>query len=216
VALTPATPIRPEPLSGHWVRLAPVQPVADADALFRASHDPRVPGLWDYMGVGPFDSPESLSAWLKTGRSDPMFFAITAADQTEPQGVAAYMRIKPVMATVEIGHIWFGHDLRQTRAASEAIFLLIEHAFAAGYRRVEWKCDADNAASRKAADRFGFRFEGIFAQHMIIKGRNRDTAWFALLDGQWPRIRQGFQRWLAPENFTATGNQLQPLGYFLR
>jgi RimJ/RimL family protein N-acetyltransferase len=122
------------------------------------------------------------------------------------------MRIAPEHGVIEIGGIWFGASLRQSTAASEAIYLLAAHAFdELGYRRLEWKCDSLNQASRRAAKRFGFRFEGVFRQHMVIKGRNRDTAWYAITDSQWPAVREGFGAWLAPSNFDADGGQRRGL-----
>jgi RimJ/RimL family protein N-acetyltransferase len=127
-------------------------------------------------------------------------------------GMASYLNIVPAMGCIEIGHIWFAPPLQKTRAATEAIFLMIRHAFEdLAYRRVEWKCDSLNEASRRAARRFGFSYEGTFRQHMVVKGRNRDTAWFSLLDREWPRVRKGFERWLAPENFDGEGRQRQSL-----
>ena len=127
-------------------------------------------------------------------------------------GVVSYLRIEPEHGCIEIGHIWFGAALQRTPAATETIYLLARHAFDdLGHRRLEWKCDAANARSRRAAERFGFTFEGVFRQHMIVKGRNRDTAWFALLDGEWPAARAAYEAWLRPENFDADGRQLSPL-----
>ena len=127
-------------------------------------------------------------------------------------GVVSYLRIEPEHACIEIGHIWFGAPLQRTPGATETIYLLARHAFDdLGNRRLEWKCDAANARSRRAAERFGFTFEGVFRQHMIVKGRNRDTAWFSLLDSEWPAVRAAFEAWLAPENFDAGGRQRSPL-----
>ena len=126
--------------------------------------------------------------------------------------MASYLNIHPEHGSIEIGHIWFSELLRRRRAASEAIFLMIRQAFdGLGYRRVEWKCNAQNAASRRAALRFGFAFEGIFHQHLIVKGANRDSAWFSILDGEWPALREAFETWLDPANFDAEGNQKRSL-----
>jgi len=128
-------------------------------------------------------------------------------------GMVSYLNIEPKASSIELGHIWFGPAMQNTAAATEALFLLLRHALDdLGYRRVEWKCDALNAASRRAAVRLGFAFEGIFYQHRVVKGRNRDTAWFALLDGEWPSIRANFETWLAPDNFDAAGRQRRSLG----
>ncbi|HEY8501276.1 MAG TPA: GNAT family protein, partial [Solirubrobacterales bacterium] len=134
-----------------------------------------------------------------------------------PLGRAAYMRIEPQHGVIEIGAILLAPELQRTTGATEAIYLLARHAFdELGYRRFEWKCDSQNAASRRAAERFGFTYEGTFRQHMVIKDRNRDTAWFAITDDEWPRIKAGFETWLAPENFDADGVQQQPLGALTR
>jgi RimJ/RimL family protein N-acetyltransferase len=126
--------------------------------------------------------------------------------------MASYLRIVPEHGVIEIGHIWFGSPLQRTYAATEAIYLLMRHAFdELGYRRLEWKCNALNHASRRAAQRFGLRFEGVFNQHMVVKGRNRDSAWYAITDQEWPTARAGFQAWLAPENFNAGGVQRRSL-----
>ena len=141
-----------------------------------------------------------------------MFFALVERAAGTAAGVASYMRIEPQHGCIEIGNIWFGAALQRTPAATEAIHLLARHAFTTlGNRRLEWKCDARNARSRAAAERFGFTFEGVFRQHMIIKGRNRDTAWYSILDGEWPEIDAGFSRWLAPENFDAQDRQRERL-----
>ena len=144
--------------------------------------------------------------------SDPLFFAIVDPATGEAAGMASYLNIVPANGCIEIGHIWFAPPLQRTRAATEAIFLLMRHVFDdLRYRRLEWKCDALNAPSRRAAGRFGFSYEGTFRQHMIVKGRNRDTAWFALLDRDWPRVRAAFERWLAPANFDPAGSQRSAL-----
>ncbi len=139
---------------------------------------------------------------------DPLLFAIVDRATGRAAGAAAYLRMAPAHGVIEIGHIWFGSSLQRTAAATEAIFLLARHAFDdLGHRRLEWKCDARNAWSRRAAERFGFTFEGVFRQHMIVKGANRDTAWYAILDGEWPLLRAGFERWLDPANFDDAGRQ---------
>jgi RimJ/RimL family protein N-acetyltransferase len=184
--------------------------------LFAESHPPRADaGLWTYLPTGPYrDADELRDALAVAARSeDPLWFTLVARAVEHPAGVASYMRIKPDHGVIEIGGIWFGASLRRTTAASEAIYLLAAHAFdALGYRRLEWKCDALNQASRRAAERFGFRFEGIFRRHMVVKGRNRDTAWYAITDEEWPAIRAAFDAWLAPENFVEGGGQRRALG----
>jgi RimJ/RimL family protein N-acetyltransferase len=144
---------------------------------------------------------------------DPLVFTLVTLPDEHPAGIASYMRIKPGHGVIEIGGIWFGASLRQSTAAAEAIYLLAAHAFdELGYRRLEWKCDALNQASRRAAERFGFRFEGVFRRHMVIKGRSRDTAWYAITDDEWPAVRDGFEAWLAPDNFDEAGRQRRRLG----
>ena len=145
-------------------------------------------------------------------RDDPLFFAIIEQASGKASGMASYLNIVPDMGCIEIGHIWFAPPLQKTRAATEAIFLMMRHVFDdLGYRRLEWKCNALNEASMRAARRFGFTYEGTFRQHMVVKGRNRDTAWFALLDREWPAVRAAFERWLAPENFDGQGRQRMSL-----
>ncbi len=216
-ALDWVAPRAPEPreLAGAHVLLRPVDPSADAQRLYAESHPPAAdPGLWTYMSAGPYRDAAALGADLSVmaRSSDPLYFTLARLPEERPAGVAAYMRIKPEHGVIEIGSIWFGASLRRTVAASEVIYLLAAHVFdELGYRRLEWKCDAPNAPSRRAAERFGFTFEGVFRQHMVVKGRNRDTAWYAITDGEWPAIRAAFQVWLSPEN-QAGGDQSRRLG----
>ncbi len=199
------------PIIGQTVRLEPVDPVRHGADLYFASHGPgQDPGLWDYLGYGPFATEAGFTDWLTSlaASPDPRFFAIVDGASGRAGGVASYMRISAADGVIEIGHIWFGASLQRTRQATEAIFLLARHAFDdLGYRRLEWKCNALNARSRAAADRFGFTYEGTFRQHMVTKGRNRDTAWYAIIDADWPPIRRGFERWLADDNFDDSGQQ---------
>jgi RimJ/RimL family protein N-acetyltransferase len=204
-------------LRGAHVLLRPVDPEGDAEPLYAATHPPHGdPALWTYLPYGPYDSPEQLRQLLLDGAArseDPLFYALVPLGDELPLGLASYLRITPEFGVIEIGHICFGSALQRTTAASEAIYLLARHAFEdLGYRRLEWKCDALNAPSRRAAERFGFTFEGIFRQHLIVKGRNRDTAWFAIVDRDWPAIRDGFETWLSEENFDDSGRQRRALG----
>jgi RimJ/RimL family protein N-acetyltransferase len=208
---------RPErsPLAGERVLLRPVDAARDAEALYALSHGPAGdPSIWTYLPDGPYESAGHLRetlAWAQDA-DDAVYFTLVRPHEERPLGVAAYLRITPELGVIEIGHIWFGAPLRRTTAATEAIYLLAAHAFDdLGYRRLEWKCNALNAASRRAALRFGFSFEGIFRQHMVVKGRNRDTAWYAITDTDWPAIRAGFQAWLAGGNFDAEGRQRRSL-----
>jgi RimJ/RimL family protein N-acetyltransferase len=193
------------------VRLEPVEPGAHAESLYRLSHSrPEDAVLWIYLAYGPFADQGALAAWLeeRARSEDPLFFALVEQASGEAAGMASYLNIVPANGSIEIGHIWFAPSMQKSRAATEAIYLLARHAFdELGYRRLEWKCDALNAASIRAARRFGFTYEGTFRQHMVVKGRNRDTAWFALLDRDWPAVRGAFERWLAPANFDAAGRQ---------
>lgn len=179
-------------LSGETVRLEPVNAGRDARALFEASHGSDTDAkLWNYLPYGPFANVEAFTVWLETcaRSSDPLFFTIIDQKTDRAVGMASYLRIEPNDGVIEIGHIWFAAVLQQTRQATEAIFLLARQVFdVLGYRRLEWKCDALNKRSRHAAERYGFTFEGVFRQHHIVKGRNRDTAWFAMLDRDWPMI----------------------------
>ena len=199
------------PLHGLWVMLEPVSAARHAGDLYQsfAASDPEG-NVWTYMGYGPWQSAEQFGEWLseREAARDPWFYAFIRRDSGKACGMGAFMRCDAANGVVEIGHIWLSPGLQRTREATEAIFLMIRHCFDdLGVRRLEWKCDALNAPSRRAAERFGFTFEGIFRQHMIVKGRNRDTAWYAMLDKDWPRVRAGFERWLRPENFDAKGRQ---------
>jgi RimJ/RimL family protein N-acetyltransferase len=202
-------------LAGRRVRLDPLDPAAHAAGLYALSHAPSGdPTTWDWLGVGPFASRDGFDAWLTTcARSaDPLFLTIADPHDGAPLGMAAYLRIDPANGVIEIGHIWFGPGLRRSAAASEAIYLLARNAFDdLGYRRLEWKCDAGNEPSRRAALRFGFEYEGVFRQHMVVKGRNRDTAWYAIVDRDWPRLRRAFETWLDPSNFDEAGVQRRRL-----
>ena len=169
--------------------------------------------LWTYSSQGPFADAVAFNAWLaqRATLEDPFYFTILDRNG-RALGVATFMEIRPTMRVIEVGHIVYGPSLQRTPLATEAQFLLARYAFETlGYRRYEWKCDALNAASCRAAERFGFTFEGIFRQHMILKGRSRDTAWFSMLDSEWPRAKAAFERWLAPANFDAEGRQRQRL-----
>ena len=209
----------PQPVEhrGRYAVLRPLRPATDAVPLYEASHAPTGdPTIWTYLYTGPYPDLESFSAELEqqAASSDPLFFAITRPGDDTPLGVVSYMAIVPEHGSVELGHIWFSPALQRTPAATEAIFLLIRHAFdELGYRRVEWKCNALNQPSRRAASRFGFEFEGVFRQHRVVKGRNRDTAWFAITDGRWPAIRTAFDQWLGPDNFDSGGNQRESLSH---
>src|SRR3954471_18618024 len=198
-------------LRGSHVLLRPVDVATDPEPLHAAS---REPGNWTYLPDGPYETPAELQRMLEWAATsdNPLYFTLARLPDETPAGIASYLRITPEHGVIEIGHIWFGTALRRTSAATEAIYLLARHAFDdLGYRRLEWKCNALNTPSRRAAERFGFTFEGVFRKHMVVKGRNRDTAWYAITDEEWPRIRAGFEAWLAPENFDPGGVQLRSL-----
>jgi RimJ/RimL family protein N-acetyltransferase len=198
------------------VLVRPVDAATDAASLYAVSHAPDGdPAIWTYLPDGPYDSPDHLRemlAWAETS-DDPLYFTLATLPDERPAGQASYLRITPEFGVIEIGHIWFGVPLQRTTAATEAIYLLARHVFDdLGYRRLEWKCNALNAASRRAAERFGFTFEGVFRNHQVVKGRNRDTAWYAITDDEWPAVRGAFQSWLASDNFDAEGRQRRSLG----
>ena len=198
------------PLEGRYCRLEPADPGHHAADLFRAfaeDHDGRI---WTYLPYGPFGSETDLRAWMQQTclDADPMFFVVRRAEDNRCVGVASFLRIDPQAGSIEVGHINFAPALQRTPAATEAMYLMMHHAVQdLGYRRYEWKCDALNDGSRRAADRLGFRYEGTFRQATHYKGRNRDTAWFALTDADWPHLRDAFQSWLSPDNFLADGSQ---------
>jgi RimJ/RimL family protein N-acetyltransferase len=199
------------PLHGRWIRLDHVSAAKHAADLY-TSFDGKDPEahIWTYMGYGPFASQEEFTEWVKAREAarDPWFYAFVRRDTGKAVGMGSFMRNDAANGVIEVGHIWMSPELQQTREATEAIYLMMRHCFDdLGVRRLEWKCDSLNAPSRKSADRFGFTFEGIFRQHYIIKGRNRDTAWFAMLDSEWPKARKAFEAWLKEDNFDAGGQQ---------
>ncbi len=202
-------------LEGARVRLEPLDPDRQAGELFAAAQGPGAdPGLWRYLPYGPFADAAALRDWLAehAASRDPLFLAVIDQGTGRAGGVVSYLRTDTTHGTIEIGHIWFGAGLQRTPHATEVIYLLARHAFDdLGHRRLEWKCNAANDRSCRAAERFGFTFEGVFRNHMVVKGRNRDTAWFSLLDREWPAARAAFEEWLAPENFDAGGRQRRAL-----
>jgi RimJ/RimL family protein N-acetyltransferase len=215
LAWTPARVPPRETLTGATVRLEPLDPERHAPPLFEASHSDGAAGpLFRYLPYGPFAGFEQFREWLdqRAASTDPLFYAIVDGKTLTPQGMASYLRMVPEHGVIEIGHIWFAPALQRTRQATEAVYLMARHVFDdLGYRRLEWKCDALNEPSRRAAERFGFTFEGLFRQHLVVKGHNRDSAWFSMLDGEWPVIRAAFEAWLAPLNFDADGRQRESL-----
>ena len=205
---------------GRHVRLTPLRAEEDAAELYQAGHEPpEAREIWRYLPYGPFANEAEFREWLRGLQegTDPIFFTVRAGDLQSPSGDAggrggdskspapgrpvgmiSILRIAPAHGTAELGHIWYGLAAQRTPVNTESVFLLLRHLFDdLGYRRVEWKCNTENARSRAAALRLGFQFEGLFRQHMVVKGRNRDTAWFSMLDADWPARKANFERWLA-------------------
>jgi RimJ/RimL family protein N-acetyltransferase len=204
--------------SGRYVIVAPLDPLSHAQSLFEGTHGENKEAFWLYMSEGPFANAAAFRAYLeKLARSDdPLSFSIIDRKTTQAVGHASYMRITPDHRVIEIGNIFYTPALAGTRGATEAMYLFAQHAFAdLGCRRYEWKCNALNMRSRRAALRLGFVFEGIFRQHMIQKGRNRDTAWYAMLDTEWATYKTAYEQYLAPQNFDAQGRELKGLSLFL-
>jgi RimJ/RimL family protein N-acetyltransferase len=202
----------PVTLRGHAVTLEPLNAERHAAALWEAlrGHDE----LWTWLPYGPFATESDLRRHIeeKQAATGFVFLAIVPAATGLAEGLASYMRMEPAHRVIEVGYVLFAPSLQRTAAATEAMFLMASHVFdQLGYRRYEWKCNAENLPSRRAAERLGFTFEGIFRQHMILKGRNRDTAWFSMLNSEWPARKQAFEAWLAEENFDAQGQQRQSL-----
>jgi len=201
-------------MQGRWCRIEPLDADRHAQDLHAANSEDREGRIWTYMGYGPFASLADYRAWVETVSvaDDPLFHAIIDRHSGRAQGVASYLRIEPAVGVIEVGHINYAPALQRTPAATEAMYLMMRRVFGElGYRRYEWKCDALNAASRRAAKRFGFSFEGIFRQATMYKGRNRDTAWYAIIDREWPAVKDAFERWLDPANFDAAGRQRESL-----
>lgn len=198
--------------TGEFVSLHPVDPETDSSGLYRISHgSPEHERIWTYMGYGPFSSPDAMHIWLvqQALKTDPLFFTVVNSSSRAPLGMTSFLNIIPEMRRLEIGHIWYCLEAQGTRANTETAYLMLRAAFDDWrYRRVEWKCDALNARSRAAAERLGFRYEGLFRQHMIVKGRSRDTAWFSMLADDWPRIKHAMHRWLYE---TGSGTSLRTL-----
>lgn len=202
-----------EPLEGRFARLVRLDAEAHAPGLLAANALEPEGRMWTYLPYGPFESEAGYQSWLQgmATRKDPFFYTILDAATGRPLGLASYLRIDPANGCIEVGHLHFSPLLQRSPAATEAMFLMMQQAFALGYRRYEWKCDSLNAPSRAAALRLGFTFEGLFRQAVVVKGRNRDTAWFSITDQEWPALRQVFQHWLAPANFDAQGLQRERL-----
>lgn len=210
-------PLAPTRLSmpGRYCSIEPLT-LDHAAALYSTLSDDRAGQIWTYMPHGPFDSFDAYQQWIwgAVQGADPLHYAIIVDGR--PLGSAAYLRIAPNAGSVEIGWITYTPSLQRTRAATEAMYLMMRWAFETGYRRYEWKCDSLNAASRRAAQRLGFSFEGIFRQAVVVKGRNRDTAWYAVVDSEWPALRAAMESWLEPANFDEDGMQRRSLSTLTR
>ncbi|NWK47246.1 GNAT family N-acetyltransferase [Ralstonia pickettii] len=206
-----ARPLPPHtPLAGRYCRLEPLDAARHADALFAAFNEAQDDRAWTYMVEGPFTDIAAHRAYIEriAAKRDPLQYAVIDARNERPVGTLALMRITPEHGVVEVGAVTFSPLLQRTPASTEAQFLLMKHVFEdLGYRRYEWKCDSLNAPSRQAAQRLGFQFEGIFRQAVVYKGRSRDTAWFSIIDADWPRVRAAFEQWLSPDNFDEDGRQ---------
>ena len=202
-------------LKGRYGSVVRLDPRSHGAAIWNAVKEHV--GLWTYLPYGPFPSEEMFAGWLaeRAASNDPYVYAILDPSG-QALGVAALMNIHPDMGVIEVGHIVYSPALQRTPLGTEAQYLLASYAFdTLGYRRYEWKCNALNSASRAAAQRYGFSFEGIFRQHMVVKGRNRDTAWFSIIDREWPARKAAFERWLSPDNFDPQGLQKVRLSNFM-
>ena len=203
-------------LSGRHAQLLPLDAARDAPELWSAYADDHRGEGWNWLPYGPFDSRREFDSWLLglQSRADPLFMTIRVENDGRHRatGMAAFMRFDPGQGVIEIGHIHLAPSLQRTAAATEALYLMMRTVFEDwGYRRLEWKCDSQNAPSRRAAERLGFCFEGLFRQHMVVKGRNRDTAWYSIIDGEWPAVKAAVEAWLAPDNFDEQGRQRRSL-----
>ncbi len=197
------------PLHGNYVELVPQDAAQHATDLYAAGHESdHALEIWDYLAYGPWKSVEDYNTTLRAQSAsfDTIFYAIRPLDSERFEGQSSFLDINPLMGVIEIGHIWFGPRLAQTRAGTEALYLMIRHAMDdLGYRRMHWRCNSLNEKSRQAARRLGFRFEGVFYNHMIFKGKNRDTAWYSILDDEWPEVRGILEAWLDEANFDQNG-----------
>jgi RimJ/RimL family protein N-acetyltransferase len=200
-------------LHGRYCRVEPLDVVRRAAELYEANAEDRAGRMWTYLAYGPHATYADYVAWLepRQASADPLYVTIVDATTDRGVGLASWLRIEQEHGTVEVGHLQYSPRLQRTPAATEAMYLMMQRAFDLGYRRYEWKCDALNAASRRAAERLGFRYEGTFRQAVVYKGRNRDTAWYSVIDAEWPARAAAFERWLEPANFDECGRQRRSL-----
>jgi RimJ/RimL family protein N-acetyltransferase len=206
-----------QPIEGRYVRVEPIDERFAAD-LHTANLQDRDGRNWTYLPYGPFASEHDYRQWMNKTcfGADPLFHAIVDRGSGRAAGLAAYMRIKPESGSIEVGHVCFSPLLQRARGATEAMYLMMQRAFSLGYRRYEWKCDALNGPSRSAAQRLGFSFEGIFRQASVYKERSRDTAWYAVVDSEWPALVRAFDTWLDPGNFDSSKHQQSRLSDLTR
>ncbi len=205
-------------LEGRFCRLEKLDPIRHTESLFDALSGEGTESLWTYLSEEPPGSRAELEQWMDRASrmEDPLYYGLVDKGSGLCVGRAAFLRIAPHAGSIEVGSILFSPRLQRTPMATEAMFLMMQHAFEdLGYRRYEWKCDSLNEPSRRAAERLGFSYEGLFRQALVYKGRNRDTAWFSIIDRDWPAIRQGFQHWFDPANFDSAGRQKQTLAAFI-
>lgn len=209
---------RPRPprsaMEGRWCRIEPLDPERHAQSLYEAKSRDTAGRNWTYLPVGPFPDFTSYRTWLEevAPAEDPLFHTIVERNSGRALGVASYLRIQPEPGVIEVGHIHFSPLLQRNPMATEAMYLMMRRVFdELGYRRYEWKCDALNAPSQRAAARLGFTYDGLFRQAIVYKGRNRDTAWYSIIDKDWPRVKAAFEAWLDPANFDAEGQQKRSL-----
>ncbi|QVX17850.1 GNAT family N-acetyltransferase [Pseudomonas congelans] len=211
-----AAPPTAHTLTGRFIRLEKLDATRHADDLWTALEGPNAdPKLWDYLPYGPFSDRRAFDRWLAGHQvaTDPWFYTVVDQQTDKAEGVISLMSIVAAHGRIEIGHVTFSAAMQRTPKGTEAIYLLAREIFALGYRRLEWKCNANNARSKRAAERFGFSYEGTFRQHMVVKGQSRDTAWYSILDSEWPELRTAFEHWLAVDNFT-DGQQIKGLEAF--
>jgi RimJ/RimL family protein N-acetyltransferase len=208
---TPPAPVRPVTLEGDHCRLVPLTE-EHADELFQELCLDSLPQTWTYLPVGPYADAEEMVGHVRRLQETPGMTPLAIlTPEGRAVGIATYLRDEPLHGCVEVGFITMGTTLQRSTASTEALVLMARHVFALGYRRYEWKCDSLNEPSRRAAVRLGFTFEGVFRQAQVVKSRNRDTAWYAIIDGDWPRVGAAYDAWLAPANFDGSGRQLAPL-----
>ena len=205
-------------LEGRFCRVEPLDVARHAHDLHDANSLDPEGRMWTYLFSGPFADFAEYRAWLqpRPASEDPLFFAFVDLATGRAVGLGSYLRIEPANGVIEVGHLQFSPRMQRASVATEAMYLMMRNAFALGYRRYEWKCDALNAASRRAAERLGFTFEGVFRQAIVYKGRNRDTAWFSVIDPEWPALDAAFRAWLDPANFDSAGRQRHGLSEIRR